>query len=149
MPACSVEHEQFEAFSALPLCQNDGPCPMVSGHPLQAGEVVSCRTRGGTTFRLNENDLKQIATLETWTVLMMILPDRDQVHNATGFRFRRATKVDQVPLGSLAPAVRDEPLRHRPRPLGGMVCFPPGAHLLKRACHVLCAANNELTRLAG
>src|SRR3972149_10570589 len=100
MPARSVELEQFEAFSTPPLCQNDGSCLVVSGDSLQTGEVVWRRPRGRTSFRLNKHDLEEVAALETWAVLAVVLSDRDQVHNAPGFGLRLPSEVPQVPLCS-------------------------------------------------
>lgn len=137
VPMQAAELEEFEALSALPLRQDDGPRVVVPGNSFQAGNVICCRPRSSAALCLNEHDLKQIPAFEPDAVTTMVLSNCDQVHNATGFGLRRTAEVDQVPLGSSAPGVCDKPLRHRSGPLRRVLSLPPWSHFVGWARHGL------------
>lgn len=145
LPVRSIEPEKLEFLGTPPLCQDDSLCPVILGDPRQARNI--CRRGSGrrASLGLNEDDVEEVSALERWAIVAVILPDSDQVNDTASFSLRLAPEVHQVPLGSRAPTIRNEPLRHRPCPLCSVVGLLARAHHFSGACHDSLAANNNYT----
>ncbi len=137
MPARSIELEQFEFLGTPPLCQDNSPRSVMFGDPCQASNIVRRGSRRRTSFGLNHDHFEKVSALESRTVMAVILSDGDHIDNTASFSSRLPPEIYQVPLGSRAPTIGNEPLRHSPCPLGRVVGLLARAHLFRRPCHDL------------
>lgn len=89
---------------------------MVPRHNLKPFNVLCGGTTGATAFRLNQDNVKEVAALERSDVASMVFPNRDQVCDAHRFCAGRPAKLDQLPFHTFTSAEGDQPFGHGARP---------------------------------
>ena len=95
----------------------------------QSINVVQLRTAGTSSFNLNQDNFKEVATFESAVRLGVVFTNRHQVNDARRLSPRRTGKAHELPTlcrldgrraQPLAAALKtDAPFGHRERPFGG------------------------------
>jgi len=108
---------QSKLLAFFPLCKNYGTCPMVFCYCDQTIKIGFKWPWSSTTFHLNKDDIKQVASFEARFQNAMIFTDCNDVYDAIGFRTCDTAKFYKAPGYLCSARLCNEPLCHSACPL--------------------------------